>query len=554
MFPRCLVPLALLVVVLAPAASAAADEPVGASAQGTAIVADAGYAAWRADDGRIVVRAADGAPRVTSLRPPRRAIFDVGAKAGGGAQLVYTERCSTRSHACVVRSAALTRSGTLSARVIAHISYRGGGSPAVAVDGSRLAYAVHGTTVGSGSRHDPCDVPYVRTLSARGGSARRLDRGRCAGISQLDVGDGYVAVLAHPAITYGSGESEARIVRVGGGRSRTLQRESQGEESNYIGALAIDRRALYTARGGIRQANVFTRFRLGSRARSEARAFVRLEGAFARDRGRNSYAQTVSFESSTECGCILVAGSDPFAAGTRSLVPDLGLTVVPQPVFTDSAPSAVATLTRRTVTRTAQVGGASPVAGVAVELLSSTPTSPTAAAAPAPTGAVATTGADGTATIPIPGSPTPRRYLAAVTRPPAGGVAIPTSQQIYLQTYVHMTATASRLPDGRLRVSGAISPAQPGRRVRLDRRLDRICNANAAIPGRITSPQQAGVPAGCFDRYTQDPVVTADVSADGTSYILDAPASAPAGTYSVSLNSPAGVPVYAGETPGIAAP
>src|SRR3954471_18307364 len=76
------------------ACTAGADEPVGAGAQSTPIVADAGYAAWRADDGHIVLRAGDGAPRVTHLRPPASSIFDVGVGRGGGAQLVYTEGCS----------------------------------------------------------------------------------------------------------------------------------------------------------------------------------------------------------------------------------------------------------------------------------------------------------------------------------------------------------------------------------------------------------------------------------------------------------------------------
>ena len=168
--------------------------------------------------------------------------------------------------------------------MIARIPYRGGGSPAVAIDGSRLVYVVHGTT-GSGNRKASCDVPYVRTLSSRGSSTRKLDRGHCSAITQLDAGEGYVALLAHPDPRYGSGETEARVVKIGGGRSRTLQREAQGEESNYIGAVSLDGGALYTARGGIRQANVFTRIRLSSGARTDVRAFVSLAGAFARDRG-----------------------------------------------------------------------------------------------------------------------------------------------------------------------------------------------------------------------------------------------------------------------------
>jgi hypothetical protein len=250
-----------------------------------------------------------------------------------------------------------------------------------------------------------------------------------------------------------------------------------------------------------------------------------------------------------------VAGGDPFASGTRQLAPELSLTVSPQPVYIDSAPAAVARLTRRTVSRTAVVGAPAPVAGVPVELLSTTLTSSDVApSAPQPTGAVATTGADGTATIPLAGASVPRRFLGARTRPVAGGVVIPATYQVYLQTYVHVTATAQRAADGRLEVSGTISPAQPGRKVRLDRKLEQMCNRGFFVPGQVLTPQQVGVPAGCYDRYTQDPVATADVGADGSSYTLVAPSSAPAGAYSVSLDSPRGASVYAGQTSGFPAP
>jgi hypothetical protein len=551
---RLALPAVAAVAVLAAAApSSFADEPFGSSARGTAIVADAGYVVWRADDGRIVVRAGRSHAQ-TSLRrnPPASAIVDVGARAGGkGAQLIWTDGCSTRSGSCAVRGGQLLSSGVARIGLIARIPYRGGGSPAVAIEGSRLAYAVHGTT-GSGKKKSACDVPYIRTLSARGSSTRKLDRGHCAAISQLDVGDGYVAILAHPAVTYGSGATEARVVKVGGGHSRTLQREAQGEESNYLGAVSLDRGALYTARGGIRQANVFTRIRLANGARTDVRAFVNLEGAFARDGGHDYYSQTVSFESSTECGCIIVAGDDPFVVAQRVLAPELALTVAPQPVYVDSAPSAVATLTRRTVSRTAVVGTA-PVVGMPVELLSTDVVSgPVNQRPPTPTGAMATTGADGTATIPIPGTPRWRLLLAAETRSIVqGAVPIPTTQNLNVTTYVHMTAGATRLPDGRLQVSGAISPAQPGRKVRLDRRIERICNQRQYGPTVIT-PSSVGVPAGCFDRWTQDPIATATVSADGASYTIDA--GTPAGTYRVSLDFAGGAAVYAGETAAIEVP
>jgi hypothetical protein len=551
---RLAAPSAAALLALAAAASPTlADAPLGSSARGTPIVADAGYAVWRADDGGLAVRAGRSTMAQTSpLESPISPVFDVGRRAGGvGAQLVWTEGCSTRSRTCRVRAGKLLSSGVDQPRVIARIPYRGGGAPAVAIDGSRLAYVVHGTT-GSGTRKADCDVPYVRTLSARGSSTRRLDRGHCGAITQLDMGEGHVALLARPAPKYGSGETEARVVRIGGGRSRTLQREAQGEESNYIGAISLDQGALHTARGGIRRANVFTRIRLASRTRTDARSFVSLAGAFARDRGQSYYAQTVSFEQRTECGCVIVAGEDPFAAARRTLVPELSLTVAPQPVYVDSAPAAVAKLTRRTVSRTAVVGTA-PVVGMPVELLSTEVLSGRVnQRAPEPTGATATTGADGTATIPIPGTPRWRLLLAAVTRSDVeGAVAIPTGQSLYVTTYVRMTAAAVRLPGGRLQVSGTISPAQPGRKVRLDRRLQRICDQRQFGPAVVT-PSSVGVPAGCFDRWTQDPVATATVSADGASYVLDA--AAPAGVYRVSLDFAGGAAVYAGDTAAIEAP
>ena len=49
-------------------------------------------------------------------------------------------------------------------------------------------------------------------------------------------------------------------------------------------------------------------------------------------------------------------------------------------------------------------------------------------------------------------------------------------------------------------------------------------------------------------------MTTAAVSADGSTYTLIAPASAPAGTYAVSLDSPQGRIVYPGQTTAFPAP
>lgn len=525
---------------LAVAQGARADDVVGGVEAATPVVADAGYAVWRGDDGRLRVRHGDDAVRVTLLRPPRSAPFDAGVSPQGGdrAQVVWAESCSTRAKTCVVRAATITAASVGKARVLQHIAYRGGGSPAVATDGSRLAYAV---------RTGSCDVPYA--------GSRRLDRGHCARIAQLDVAEGQVAVLAAPTATPRA--TEARVVRWSGGPSRTLQRESQGEESNYIGSVSLDRGSLFTARAGIRQANVYVKLALTGGGRSEARAFVTLQGAFARDAGKTYYLQVVDYESVGECGCLVVAGQDPFTTPHRMLAPDVTLAVTPQPLYVDSAPVATVTVDRRIASRNGVSAGRSPVVGAAVELLLSVPTDQQAPLpAPQPTGATATTGPDGVARIAVPGAAKPYRYLAAVARPAAGAdVPIPTSVITYMPAYARITATAAtRLADGRLQVTGTISPALPGRKVRLDRKLGRVCGQSAVTPGTTVAPSQSQAGAGCFERYTQDPVTTADVSADGATFTLVAPSSSPAGTYRVAADSPAGTLVFPGDSVPFDAP
>jgi hypothetical protein len=243
-----------------------------------------------------------------------------------------------------------------------------------------------------------------------------------------------------------------------------------------------------------------------------------------------------------------VAGDDPFAAGRRALPTELALTPSPQPVFTDTQASVVVTATRRFVTRTAQVG-TEPVAGLPVELLAARVT--TASPGPiAPTGATGTTGADGTATIAVPGAHVPRLSLASVSRPAGGAIPVQTPGTFLLTTYVRMTATAERLPSGRLRISGTISPAQPGRKVRLDRRLERLCHG--VDPGARITPSSLDTPPGCADRWTQDPLATAAVSPDGASYEIEA--ATPADVYRVSLGFAGGADVFAGETAQLTAP
>jgi len=549
------------VLCLTPPLVAAAVSPPGAGAdvalttltRATPVVADAGVTAWRiptSGDDRLVVRYGDDTPFTTAYPLPRTTTIDVGSSPAGGARVAFARNCSLRGRACDVRVVELGRSGSerkrFSARLLTRIPYRGGGEPAVAVQGRRIAYTEQGSARIDGRRY-ACDVPYTRTTGANAMAPRRLDRGACSLISQLDIEDGRIAVLAHPQPD--TRRSEARILRTTGGSSRRLQREAQGEESNFIGQVALDRGSLYTSRSGIRQANVFTRFTLRTGASLRARAFTSLIGGFARDRGRTTYVEgsarflDTCSTSETGTGCRIVAGDDPFGARSRLLTPTMSFDLVPVPLYAEQTARGAGSLSRRRVTRTTQLGN-EPVPGVRVELVRIDGLGTTTTTRH-PTGATGTTDADGRFDIPISGTPRPTMVYSAITRPAVGqGLQVAPVSFAYAPVYVRMTVASQRLADGRLRVTGTIAPAVPGRRVRLDRREERVCNKGATIVGRPT-PSMVDVPAGCVDRYTREPLATADVSADGTTFTLEAAAGA--GTYRVSLNH-AGADAYSGET------
>jgi len=531
-------------------ASASADEALTTITSATHVHADGGVTAWRiptSGDDRLVVRYGTNTPFTTAYPLPRDTTIDVGVSPAGGARVAFARNCSTRRRTCELRVVELGRSGSegkkFSSRLLTRIPYRGGGAPAVAIDSRQIAWTQQESKTINGRRY-ACDIPYTRRTGSNPTRPKRLDRGACAQIVQLDIEGTRIGVLAQvqPDIR----RTEARLLRTTGGPSRRLQRESQGEESNFIGQIAMDGPYLLTSRAGIRQANVFTRFHLRFNLRTEARAFTTLVGGFGVDRGRVTYVESNAgffgggCVTDTGTACVMVDGGDPFI-GSRLLTPKLTFDIAPAPLYVDQTAQGVGRLARKRVSRTAELGTV-PVAGVKVELVRidgfTTP-----GVSRHPTGATSTTDADGRYAIPIAGTPRPRMTYTAITRP-TDGVQVNPGFVTYVLTYVRMTATPQRLPDGRLRVTGTISPAQPGRKVRLDRREDRVCN-QGIFPTRPT-PSTVDTPAGCADRYTQNPLATADVSADGASFTLDA--NAGPGTYRVNLDFAGGAEVYQGET------
>lgn len=546
-------------VVLTGAASARADEPVATTSGSLNMSADGGVVAWPQEQPgggyRFAVARAGETPSTIGPRLADAPPFDV-ARGRGGTPIVvvWTQGCSLKRRRCDVRTLSTS---TGHSRSLTRVPYAGGGPPAVAQHGRRIAYTV-ASFRGSRRSRVRCDVPYTRLLTGTSHPDRphRLDRGSCAGIVQLDVDGAYVALLAEPTDSTGGRGSEARVVRVTGGRSRTLQRESQGEESNYLDEVTLDGGAVYTARDGFRQPNVFTRIDPRTGRRTDARAFTTLTGGYARDHGRQYYTQTATGGVDTECPgatgtpCLVVAGTDPFATAARTLVPVLTLRVAPDIVYADGALTLSGTLTRRRVSRKAVVAEV-PVAGTPVVLQ----TARLGPRGPSPFTAAGTatvvTDAQGRWSIARPAPHPPATgYLTTAGEPGAIGVA--SSAAPYPPIWVHMAITAAtRSGDGIVTLSGTIDPPQPGRTVRVDRRAKRQCGLPfTAGP----TPSTADTPAGCQDLFTApDPAATAAVSTDGSRFTVSRPGPA-GGSYRAALPYPGTAALYSGESAQVNVP
>jgi hypothetical protein len=546
---------ALAGVALAPAA-AHADTRLATTAEPLTLSADAGALAWLRQEGKgrhrfVVVPARDAAPRAIGPALPSARPFDVARVRGGEAAIVWAEGCSTATHRCTVRTLPVAGGA---ARTLTRIPYAGGGAPAVTQDGARLAYAVATFKRAAGQRVE-CDVPYTRLLtgSAAVKRPRRLSGGACATLPQLDLEGGRLAALAVILrLADDTVVSEARVLRTSGGGSRALQRESESQESNYVDAVALDGGRLYTARGGLRQENVFTRLDPATGARTDARAFTTLAGGFARDGGHQYFVENGTAGADEECPgatrtpCVLVDGQDPFAAD-RLLVPTLSLRAAPEIVYADTPLVLSGVLARRRVDR-ARVLAQVPQPAVPVTV-SSAPASDGASPF-TPLGAVVPTGAAGdwSATIAAP-VPPDTGYLAAAGAP--GAIPAVSGATPFLSVWVRMAVTSAvRSAGGDVTLTGTISPPQPGRHVRLDRRVSRTCNLASGASG--ATPSTVGTPKGCSDRWTPSTAAaSAAVSADGATFSVTR--HGPAGVYQAVLK-PIDAPSYEGETAQVKVP
>lgn len=502
-------------------AGAVADSRLAIGRLGqAAISADAGVAAWVGTDRALHVAAADGSSRV--LLRPAPAQFDVGAFGARGAWLAFAGRCSRARRRCAVYGLPLTAPGPRR-RMLAGVPAPTGRAPVLSVDQQRLAYAVPAPSAGPGG----CDAILLRTPAG----SRRLAYGPCGTVRRLDLQDGALAVVVTVRGTHRV-TAVARLVDLATGRATDVARANR----RGIGSVSLDGDALYTTVDGLRRPSQFVRFDRRSGVTRTVRAFTALTGAFAVTDGRSYYGQKIATRGGfghLTASYAVIAGRDPFAPGHRLLPAHFTAQVVPAVAFADAPAAVLTTVTRLEVARDRVLGRR----GVANVRVAGSP----------PLGPAAATDGSGHASLALP-DPLPPRLTATVSASVDGATL--RSTVALTRVFAHVSARTSRAADGRLTVSGTIDPPQPGRRIRLDRRLGRSCGHGADVPP--PSPSTAATPAGCIDAYTVQPLATGAVSEDGATFELHADGLPAGAICRVSLDFAHGLPVYAGETPAFA--
>ncbi len=392
-----------------------------------------------------------------------------------------------------------------------------------------------------GAEISDCDRIYVKRLSSKAPS-KRLDRGSCARTTGLSIrGERIVQV------TFGSPpgtrfDSQVRLLSARGGASKLLARQGSGEESNEFASPSQSYNSIWLTRAGTHIHGNFVRLDLASRKLTEVSAHAGLEGAFARDASNGAfyYLQTSeSFEQNcTDSGsapCRLMRTTvSPFSSAERALAPALTIGAPSDAgtaVFGD--PFALSGRLTRTIVSRGSVVRREPVAGVTVRLLRRV----TDASQPGlhegfePTPATTSTGADGSWSIAL-AAPPAQPWFSAVTegqptRTFAGRGTVGT-----VSARVTLTVTGGSF-------AGTVTPAQPGRTVKIQRLTKRTCQT-------ATNGQRF-----CNDTWAA--VADAPLNAAGTGFAASVASPAP-GIYTAALpfaDQQADPAAYGGRSPDV---
>jgi hypothetical protein len=486
---RALAAIGVIATMLVPAAPAAADDVVATLAHDTPIAAFDGIVAWSDHDAatgryRLVLRQGNvsaPAPIASAARP-----FDVslGPNARGRVVALYT-RCRSAAHGCDVYSYALAARRE---RKLTALSSRSRDEAWPVQWGDRVAfvrrarvYGVNGKRDIDELRPDPrgkrgggtlveCDEPFVKTLSSRA-PARPLDRGFCANTTGMAIRATTIVQLTSFYLDFNAAETQVRRLDARGLRASVLARGTSGLDGySSFASPSLSRSAVWLTRIGDRDPQDFLRIDLRTRKLTAVAPNLLLAGAVARDeRGTFWYVQRpepldedsgAAHGSPPFCGesvqpCRLVrASASPFSRRERTLPPQLQL--ARSSFFEALYPVPVAVFGQLTaaVVRGARVIRQVPLAGARIELASPR----VAAGAPVANGLATTTDATGRWSFTLSQGPPSAQYVAFDrTLQLASGI-------IDLTTLAQVTLTATPTT-----LAGAVTPAQPGRNVAIQR-------------------------------------------------------------------------------------
>jgi hypothetical protein len=416
MSPRTLLPaLALVALLVVPAAPAVADQAIAELGRESPVAASGGWEAWSRYDeasGRyaLMLRAPTGAVNAAAL-PTSDRPWDVALGPDRDHNIVAVYR-SCGAGGCDLRRYNTASGHDMKLSAVSSPTY------------DEATPAIWGSTVVFTRRVRGCDVPYVKDLRSSAPSRRLLGR-KCL---QTDPGQASIrgsrivisSVDFSRADRNGAGIKVAEV-RAYSSRARgsdVLLRQTFGEESNLFGQVAQDARFAYTVRYGLHSTNPFVRVPLAGGAPEEVNAFRTLTGAFAKP-AANAWLY-VEVQGGEEAGCdgftavpcrVVYAPDNPWLQ-PRTLTPELSVAYTGQPRSGQPLTFSGA-LTQRVVSRDT-VTATNPLPGVTVELYHRTGSSPERFV---PTGLRAVTDAAGHYDIVLPAAGADPFYTAVASTP-----------------------------------------------------------------------------------------------------------------------------------------
>ncbi len=430
---------AITLVVAVPAADA--DRYVARAPASSPVKADGGVAVWLAPKTRaLVTYRFGGTPRIQRDRPAAGQDFDVGRSAGGGVEIVFGVGCSRRT-GCVVRRLRIA-GGRTKYSTLGRVRSGRGDLTALTTDRGRWVSAMD-VRRPRNFFDAPCSV--IELHDPRGG-ARRLGKGVCLPVVALDLEGESLIAQTRRERDDGHGDSdvftEVWRIPLSGGKPRMLLKSDLTEP---VG-VSVDRGRVVTWFDSLDGTTGFVSRALGGGSVTKRAGATELS-AFAQDGDDVAY---INCDDDNRCG--VVHGDDPFAARPYLLTPELRETAFR---VGDGGAGIVETGLDRPRMQAGEEVGRVPVAGAGIRVEFVKETAGSSKVTWTGTGR---TGQDGKVTLTTP-IPPPGTMVRVSTVLAPFGLRLELENDVIVP--VTVSATVEPLAEGRVRVSGTVSPAVP---------------------------------------------------------------------------------------------